>query len=136
MILGIDYGTKHIGLAVAEEGSKLVLPAGVIENTGQEKVLIELEKIIQEKDIKIIVVGLPLSLSGEQGPKAQATEEFAQLLRQNFKQKIETVDERMTSRAADALSAGTKGSRDIGSAMVILEGYIARNFKSQNPNSK
>lgn len=126
MILGIDYGTKHIGLAVAEEGSKLVLPAGVIENSGQGKILQKLEKIIQEKDIKIIVVGLPLSLSGEKGPKAQAIEEFVKVLRQHFKQKIETVDERMTSRAADALSAGTKGSRDIGSAMVILEGYLER----------
>lgn len=126
MILGIDYGSKHIGLAMAEEGSKLVLPAGVIENVSQEKVLNELEKIIQEKDIKSIVVGLPLSLSGEKGPKAQATEEFVQVLRQNFKQKIETVDERMTSRAADAFSTGTKGSRDIGAAMVILENFISR----------
>lgn len=128
-IIGIDYGSKRIGVAFVEEGSRVVLPLKEIENKNKDFVLAEIKKIIAEKEIKAVVVGLPLSLSGERGPKAQETQKFIDFLAANISIPIKTVDERMTSRAADALGAGTKGSRDIGAAMVILEDYIARNNK-------
>lgn len=127
IIIGIDYGSKRIGVAFAEEGSRVVLPLKEIENKNKDFVLAEIKKIIAEKEVKIIVVGLPLSLTGERGPKAQETQKFIDFLAANVAVPIKTVDERMTSRAADALGAGTKGSRDIGAAMVILENFISRN---------
>jgi len=126
-IIGIDYGSKRIGVAFVEEGSRVVLPLQEIENKNKDFVLVEIKKIVEEKDVKTVVVGLPLSLSGERGPKAQETQKFIDFLAANVSVPVKTVDERMTSRAADALGAGTKGSRDIGAAMVILEDYISRN---------
>lgn len=128
-IIGIDYGSKRIGVAFVEEGSRVVLPLKEIENKNKDFVLAEIKKIIKDLggEVKTIVVGLPLSLSGERGPKAQETQKFIGFLAANISVPVKTVDERMTSRAADALGAGTKGSRDIGAAMVILEGYVSRN---------
>ncbi|MEK7508553.1 MAG: Holliday junction resolvase RuvX [Patescibacteria group bacterium] len=129
MLLGIDYGSKRIGVAFVEEGSRVVLPLKEIENKNKDFVLSEIKKIIVEKDVKTIVVGLPLSLTGERGPKAQETQKFIDFLAASVSVPVKIVDERMTSRAADVLGAGTKGSRDIGAAMVILENYIERNPK-------
>lgn len=127
IIIGIDYGSKRIGVAFAEEGSRVVLPLKEIENKSKDSVLAEIKKIIAEKEVKTVVVGLPLSLTGECGPKAQETQKFIDFLAANITIPVKIVDERMTSRAADALGAGTKGSRDIGAAMVILEDYVSRN---------
>lgn len=154
-IIGIDYGSKRIGVAFVEEGSRVVLPLKEIENKNKDFVLAEIKKIIKDLsrekpaktpwrgdlggpatipaerdlggDVKTIVMGLPLSLSGERGPKAQETQKFIDFLAANIAVPVKTVDERMTSRAADTLGAGTKGSRDIGAAMVILENFISRN---------
>lgn len=124
MILGLDYGTKRIGLAIAEEGSKLVLPFGVIENKGRDFVLSELQKIIKDEKVKKIVVGLPISLSGRKSLKTKETQEFIDFLAKNLSLAIATMDERLSSRLAKTLSQGTKGSRDIGAAMVILDSYL------------
>lgn len=125
MILAIDYGAKRIGLALAEAGSKLVLPAGVIANTGSEAVLEELKKIIAEKQVELVVVGWPVNLSGEAGFKAKEVEAFIAFLQNNLSVSVEKIDERVSSRLADTLAQGTPGSRDVGAAMVLLEGYLA-----------
>lgn len=125
MILGLDYGTKNIGLAIADETDKVALPFAVIENKNRNFVLAELKKIIQEEKVAKLVVGLPVSLSGQEGPQARETRKFIDFLAKNLDVPIVALDERMSSRLADTLSGGTKGSRDIGSAMVILEDYLS-----------
>lgn len=126
MILAIDYGAKRIGLALAEAGGKLVLPAGVIQNVSREAVLEELNKIILGKQIEKIVIGWPINLSGEAGFKTKEVEEFIVFLQNNLDVPVEKIDERVSSRLADALAQGTPGSRDVGAAMVLLEDYLAR----------
>lgn len=123
-ILGIDYGAKRIGLAIVEEGTKVVLPFGVIENKNLNFVLAELKKIVQEEKVTKLVIGLPVSLSGQEGPKARETRKFIDFLAKNLAVPTVAIDERLTSRLADTLAQGTKGSRDIGAAMVILEDYL------------
>lgn len=124
MILGIDYGSKRIGIAAADENSKVALPYKVLENKNAEFVLSELKKIIIAENISKIVVGLPLSLSGKESKKTKETREFSVFLAKNVSVPIEEIDERLSSRLADTLARGTKGSRDIGAAMVILEDYL------------
>lgn len=124
MLLGLDYGEKNIGLAVADENSKMALPYKVLINKGEDFVLIELKKIITEEKIFKIIVGLPLSLSGEENKKTVEAREFSAFLAKNLDVAIEMKDERLSSRLADTLAQGAKGSRDIGAAMVILEDYL------------
>lgn len=124
MILAIDYGEKRIGLAIADEENKIPLPFKILENKNQEFVLSELKKIILEKEIRQFVVGLPLSLSGKEGCKAEEVKEFIKKL-QNLRIPIKTIDERFSSRLADVLGGEKSKNRDIGAAMVILEDYLS-----------
>lgn len=124
MLLGLDYGEKNIGLAVADENSKMALPYKVLINKGEDFVLQELKKIIGEEKISKIIIGLPLSLSGEESKKTVETREFSAFLAKNLDVAIEMRDERLSSRLADTLAQGAKNSRDIGAAMVILEDYL------------
>lgn len=124
MLLGLDYGEKNIGLAIADENSKMVLPYKVLINKGADFVLSELKKIVAEEKISKIIVGLPLTLSGKESKKTKETREFIAFLAKNLDVAIEMKDERLSSRLADTLSQGAKGSRDIGAAMVILEDYL------------
>lgn len=124
MILGLDYGSKRIGIAVADENSKVALPYKVLENKGADFVLSELKKIIVVEKISKIIVGLPLSLSGKESKKTKETHEFSAFLAKNFDIPVEMKDERLSSRLADTLAQGAKNSRDIGAAMVILEDYL------------
>lgn len=124
MLLGLDYGEKNIGLAVADENSKMALPYKVLVNKGEDFVLSELSKIIAEEKISKIIIGLPLSLSGKESKKTKETREFSAFLAKNLDVAIEMRDERLSSRLADTLAQGAKNSRDIGAAMVILEDYL------------
>lgn len=124
MLLGLDYGEKNIGLAVADENSKMALPYKVLINKGEDFVLQELSKIISEEKISKIIIGLPLSLSGEESKKTIETREFSVFLAKNLNVPVEMRDERLSSRMADTLAQGAKNSRDIGAAMVILEDYL------------
>ncbi len=124
MLLGLDYGEKNIGLAVADENSKMALPYKVLINKGEDFVLQELKKIIIEEKISKIIIGLPLSLSGKDNKKTAETREFSVFLAKNLDVPVEMRDERLSSRLADTLAQGAKGSRDIGAAMVILEDYL------------
>lgn len=125
MILAIDYGEKRIGLAIADEENKIPLPFKILENKSEEFVLSELKKIILEKKIGQFVVGLPFSLSGKEGRKAGEVREFIKKL-QTLGIPIKIIDERFSSRLADALGGEDSKNRDIGAAMVILEDYLSR----------
>ena len=123
-IISLDYGAKRIGVALAKEGVKVVLPWGVIENKSRDFVLDSLKDIIVAEGIKKIIVGWPVGLSGRVGPKARETEKFIDYLKENLDIPVEKFDERLSSRLAKTLSASRQNSPDVGAAMVILEGYL------------
>ena len=136
-VLGIDYGDKKIGLAKGDTNLKIALPLKILENKNQKFVLEELKKIIIEEDIKEIVVGVPLSLGGgnlrpvdfknEQMKKVLV---FISWLKANFKIPVLTEDERFSTKMANNLHKGLakKKSEDAVAAMLILQGYLDRNF--------
>ena len=124
MLLGLDYGEKNIGLAVADENSKMALPYKVLINNGEDFVLQELKKIIAEEKISKIIVGLPLALSGAESRKTMEARGFSAFLAKNLDVAVEMKDERLSSRLADTMAQSAKNNRDIGAAMVILESYL------------
>ena len=128
-ILGLDYGTKRLGVAVSDPLGIIAQPIAVIDSS---VAIAELQKIIKEySPVDEIVVGLPKTMKGEIGPAAQKALEFVATLKQNFGSKIVTWDERLTTAAVekDLIAAGLSRKKrkqviDKSAAAVILQGYL------------
>lgn len=123
-ILGLDYGTKRIGLALGDEEQSIALPFDVVENT--PGIVGDLRRIIENEQVYRIIVGLPLTLRGEMSAKANEVEDFIDLLQRSFNLPIFTEDERLSSQLADRLfeEYGGRYDRDAVAAMVILQSYL------------
>jgi putative Holliday junction resolvase len=140
-ILGIDYGTKRIGLATGDSGSSLVFPLRTIERKeGLDAVAAVLEAARAESAGRV-VVGVPRRMTGRGGAAGETERQalaFAESLlagavKLGMTVEVDTEDERMTSALADRwqeMSGGKKGKfdRDAAAAAAILETYIERNF--------
>ena len=123
-ILGIDWGKKRIGLAWVQGGLDVVLPFGVIDASKKDP-MTELAKIIAEEKIDVVVFGLPKALSGAEGENAENVRNIGALLAQKTKVKVEFLDERFSSAAADRFApSGDGASRDEKAAMIIVQAYL------------
>ncbi len=128
-MLGIDYGQRRIGIAVAHGG--VAVPLTVIDSAGDD---IDTERIVSmanEYGVDRIVVGLPRSLDGSEGEQAGRAIAFAEALAKRTDIPVDTCDERLTTVSADRMlrEAGTKrskkrASRDAVAAAIILQTYI------------
>jgi len=132
--LALDVGDKRIGVAVSDPFGFSGTPLDTLQNS--ERVFNEIEKYIKEYKPVKIVVGLPLTLSGQEGEQAKKTRAFVEKLKQNIKDLPPIVfeDERFTTDIAEErLSMLTKSKKkmkkklDSVSAVVILESYLSRN---------
>lgn len=123
-ILGIDYGSKRIGLALGDEEYRIALPFDIVENN--QGLIGELRRIIDSEEIYRMVVGIPLGMNGKETQKTVEVQGFIDLLEQNFNMPIITEDERLSSKLADQLfrEYKQKYDRDAVAAMVILQGYL------------
>lgn len=117
--LGIDWGEKRIGLALADGETKMALPLGTVSN------LKELLKVIEEENITSIIIGSPQKMSGEKANSISFLQFLKDLKKQSGIEVIE-IDERLSSKAADALFGGKKdkAKRDEIAATLILQTYL------------
>ena len=129
--LGIDYGTKRIGLAISDETGQIAFPLSVLENFGQRRVAGEINRIVNERKVVALVLGLPLSLDGSKGIAAEKVELFAAILKECISVPVEFWDERLSSKMAEramiegGLSRGRrKQSIDQATAQIILQSYL------------
>ena len=140
--LGVDFGTKRIGLAVSEPETGVVSPLKVIE-TGQsvEQSAAAILDTADEYDAGGIVIGLPLNMDGSEGPQARLSKQVAEAVRKAAQARpgtsgvmqIHLYDERLTSHAADErlldrdLTRKKKKARhDAVAAQILLESFLAR----------
>lgn len=123
-LLGIDYGSKKTGLAIAYGEKEGFIVVGHTTLDNNTLLVSNLLKIIQEENITTVVVGLPLGLKGLKTSQTTETEDFINVLKDNLNISIVTEDERFTSTLADQL--GGKKTNHEGAAKLILEGYIAK----------
>ena len=101
-VLGIDLGSKRIGVAISDSEGALALPYDVVARRGdraQEHRAIR--ALVDEAGAALVVVGLPLSLDGSVGPAARAALEEVEDLRGALGVPVETFDERLTTVSAD-----------------------------------
>jgi len=136
-LLGIDLGTKTIGLSLSDTQLRIATPLKTLKRTKFKDNAIELSDVIEQNQVGGIIIGLPLNMDGSSGPRVQATKAFAS----NF-QKITTVpiifwDERLSTVAVTRtmleadLSRKRRGELvDKMAAAYILQGaldYLAQN---------
>ena len=120
--LGIDWGEKRIGLALADEETCLALPFKTVAT------LNELLTVIKEEEIDEIVIGSPRKMSGEAADNPQ-WRSFVEELKIKSGKPVNFLDERLSSLAADALGGEKKevASRDEIAATIILQDYLDSN---------
>ena len=117
--LGIDWGEKRIGLATGDSETRVAVPYQVVSDIN------ELLSVIKREKADLLVVGEPVALSGL-APKQRSFTDFVEQLKKMTGLPVELMDERLSSKAADALMGGkkTKAPRDAVAAMLILQGYL------------
>jgi putative Holliday junction resolvase len=130
-VLGVDLGSKRIGLAVSDPEANIAFPAGSLKSSGRKADVAAVCDLINERGIGAVVVGLPKHMDGRHGPEAAAAEKFAAALRKAAGVPVETLDERWTSVEAErALSAQGHNARrtrehvDEVAAALILRTYL------------
>jgi len=100
--LGIDLGTKRIGLAVSDISGTIASPHSVLLRTKSVRSdHLKIAEIVQQEEVEVVVIGLPLLMAGGQGPAAKAATIEARRLSTVLSVPIEMFDERMTTVAAD-----------------------------------
>src|SRR5687768_15367141 len=95
-VLGLDYGAVRCGCAISDPTGTVVRPLSAIEPPSPDRVA----KLVSEHGAERVVVGLPVSLSGEEGEQARVSREFAAALGELIDVPVDTYDERLTTRMA------------------------------------
>ncbi|MBI4583606.1 MAG: Holliday junction resolvase RuvX [Planctomycetes bacterium] len=98
-ILAIDYGTRRFGLALSNPLASIALPLEVVE--GEESLYSFLEDLLEEKEVELLVLGLPRNMNGSLGPKAKEVLKFKDRLAARIPRPIELWDERLTTVQAE-----------------------------------
>lgn len=131
--LGIDHGSKRIGLAVSDPGGTVALPIGTLPSRGLERDLAAIREVVEARRVERIVVGLPIHLDGRPGPQAEAARRFARHLARELELPVDTLDERWTTREAERAlrETGRKGRKlravvDAVAATLLLRTYLER----------
>ena len=122
-VLGIDYGTSKIGLAISPDG-KIAFSFDILSNNGVFFSI--LEKLIKDNEVEKIVVGLPISMSGNPSAQTKIVEGFIEQLKKKTNIPIEKYDERLTSTEAKR-NLPPKVKDDAEAARIILQGYLDKN---------
>lgn len=123
-ILAVDFGTKRIGLAWAQEGLDVVLPYGVIESEKKQERLSELVKLVRDENIGKAVFGLPFGENREENDNTRRIRAFAEDFKKESGIQVEFIGEEFTTKEAEAMGGET--SLDEKSAMLILQSCLKR----------
>jgi putative holliday junction resolvase len=130
-ILGIDPGSRRVGVAVSDAGGSIAFPLAVLERKDDDSYLDELAELARMREADEIVVGLPTRLDGTEGPEAIEAVRIAGILRNKLGLPVHMLDERFTTRIAQgALRANNVNSRrqkpmvDKVAATLLLQSYL------------
>lgn len=137
-ILGLDIGSKRIGVAISDELGMLASPVTMVLRGRDDRA--EFRKLIANFQPEKLVAGLPTGLSGREGPQAEETRTYAESLSADLDLPLEYFDERLSSAIAERtlIGAGMKRDQrkekiDAMAAAVMLQGYLDRQrFRARN----
>lgn len=127
----MDYGLRRIGLAVSDPLGITAQGIETLQRKNKRNDLAYLSRVLRDYDVREIVLGYPLRLSGEKGPQSEKVEQFAEQLRQKFNLPVHLWDERLTSTEAnrvlrEAQLSIEKRARAVDrmAAVLILQSFL------------
>jgi putative Holliday junction resolvase len=130
-ILALDFGSRNLGLAVSDELGLTAQGLPTYRRSNKKNDLEHLRRLIRQYEVREIVLGLPLRMSGDEGVQASRVQEFAEELRRKFKLPVHLFDERLTSVEANRLLRETEMSIrrraevvDQLAAVLILQSFL------------
>jgi putative Holliday junction resolvase len=130
--LGVDLGSKRIGLAVSDFSGTIASPHSVLlRNTSRRKDYEAIRRIVIDEEVEIVIIGLPLTMAGQMGPAAQGVVDEVRQLSSVVDVPVELVDERLTTVAADRILregdlSATERRRHVDkiAAAVLLQSWL------------
>jgi putative holliday junction resolvase len=123
-VLALDYGAARTGVAVSDPTGTLARPVCVVERASSVAGLDRVVSLVAEHEAGLVLVGMPLTLRGERGEQARATEAFVESLRTRLAIPVETYDERFTTTLAQ--QTGGRAPEDAVAAAHLLQGWLER----------
>jgi putative Holliday junction resolvase len=123
-ILALDHGAARCGCAVSDPSGTLATPLEAVERPDTRRGLGAIARLASDMEVERVVVGLPLTLGGEEGEQAAAARAFAERLGAELRVPVELHDERLTTRLAERTGGGADA--DSRAAAHLLESYLAR----------
>jgi putative Holliday junction resolvase len=127
-IVALDHGEARCGCAVSDPSGTIATPVPAIDKPDSERGLEAIAELVERKDADRVIVGLPLTLSGDEGMQAQSARTFALRLGRKLSIPVELHDERLTTRLAERTGGGA--SADSRAAAHLLESYLAAHPES------
>lgn len=129
-ILGIDFGTKRIGIALSDPFQILASSHSTIRYEGAGKLLASLRPILEENDVKTIVIGMPYNMDGSESDRTRKVKAFVDTLSQHFTMPLIEWDERWSSISAEKamIESGRSPSRNREKVDQIAAAIILQNF--------
>jgi putative holliday junction resolvase len=130
-VLAIDHGTKRMGIALSDPMAMIAQPLEYVPAEPFSGFLARLKELIREKQVDLILVGLPRNMDGSYGPAALKVQEFVAVLKETIGVPIRTWDERLTSAQANRFLLQADVSRkdrkekvDKAAAAILLQSYL------------
>jgi putative Holliday junction resolvase len=130
-ILGIDHGTKRIGIAISDELGVIAQPMEFIPAEPFAEFLARLKEIIRDKQVEELLVGMPRNMDGSYGPAATKVREFVTVLKESIAMPMTLWDERLTSAQANRFLVQANVRRDKRkekvdqtAAAILLQSYL------------
>ena len=130
-LIGLDLGSKRIGVSICDEKQSIATPFKTIAKTNTNELIAQLKEIINEYDIKGVIIGNPLNMDGSSGRSAQSVKDTSQKIEENINIPICLWDERLSTVGAFNLSSQLdinvnkrEKKIDENAAAFILQGAI------------
>lgn len=122
IVLAVDPGEARAGCAISDPSGTIATPLGVVEPPDPAAVA----ELATKRRVERVVVGLPISLDGREGAQARAAREFRDALASKLDVPVDTFDERLTTKLAEATArGGAAAAADALAAAHLLESYLA-----------
>jgi putative Holliday junction resolvase len=122
-ILALDHGSARCGCALSDPSGTLATPLPAIERPDTRRGLAAIARLVEERGAERVIVGLPLTLRGEEGEQAARARTFAERVGRRVSVPVELHDERLTTRLAER--TGGETDTDSRAAAHLLESYLA-----------
>jgi putative Holliday junction resolvase len=140
--MGIDFGDRRFGVAISDPRATVAGSPSVLHVKNQQEAISKISKLAEKENVSEIVVGLPLSLSGDEGPQAERVKKFVKLLSRATGIRVALWDERFSTTEAQKLlmplarkTRRRKEKRDLIAAVLILQSYLDSRARREGHDS-